>query len=31
MTPVDFVAAAILGIASDPDATGVTYHLANTA
>jgi hypothetical protein len=29
MTPVDFVAAAILGIAADPDAAGGTYHLAN--
>jgi amino acid adenylation domain-containing protein/thioester reductase-like protein len=29
MTPVDFVAAAILHIASDPAAHGETYHLAN--
>jgi thioester reductase-like protein len=29
MTPVDFVAAAILGIAANPDASGGTYHLAN--
>jgi len=29
MTPVDFVAAAILHLASDPDAYGGTYHLAN--
>ena len=29
MTPADFVAAAILEIASDPDAPGGTYHLAN--
>ncbi|MDQ2671981.1 MAG: thioester reductase domain-containing protein, partial [Actinomycetota bacterium] len=29
MTPVDFVAAAILHIASDPEAQGGTYHLAN--
>jgi amino acid adenylation domain-containing protein/thioester reductase-like protein len=29
MTPVDFVAAAILGIAVDPGTTGGTYHLAN--
>jgi thioester reductase-like protein len=29
LTPVDFVAAAILGIAARPDATGGTYHLAN--
>ena len=29
MTPVDSVAAAILGIASNPDASGGTYHLAN--
>ncbi|HKH12442.1 MAG TPA: amino acid adenylation domain-containing protein [Rubrobacter sp.] len=29
MTPVDFVADAILGIAADPDAPGGTYHLAN--
>ena len=29
MTPVDFVAAAILGIAADPDASGGTFHLAN--
>src|SRR5215207_1294401 len=29
MTPVDFVAAAILHIASDPDAYGGTYHLTN--
>lgn len=29
MTPVDFVAAAILGIASNPDAPSGTYHLAN--
>ncbi len=29
MTPVDFVAAAISHIASYPDATGRTYHLAN--
>jgi nucleoside-diphosphate-sugar epimerase len=29
MTPVDFVAAAILHIASDPAAEGETYHVAN--
>ena len=29
MTPVDFVASAILHIASDPEAQGGTYHLAN--
>ncbi|MBA2535358.1 MAG: thioester reductase domain-containing protein [Rubrobacter sp.] len=29
MTPVDFVAAAILHLASDPAAQGGTYHLAN--
>jgi hypothetical protein len=29
MTPVDFVAAAILDIASKIDAVGATYHLAN--
>ena len=29
MTPVDFVAAAILGIAANPDASGGAYHLAN--
>ena len=29
MTPVDFVAAAILKIAADPDAPCGTYHLAN--
>jgi len=29
MSPVDFVVAAILHIASDPDAYGGTYHLAN--
>jgi len=29
MTPVDFVVAAILHIASDPDAYGGTYHLTN--
>ena len=29
MTPVDFVAAAMLGIAANPDAPGGTYHLAN--
>ena len=29
MTPVDFVAAAMVHIASDPDAYGGTYHLAN--
>jgi thioester reductase-like protein len=29
MTPVDFVAAAILHIASDPEMSGGTYHLAN--
>lgn len=29
MTPVDFVAAAIVHIASDPEALGGTYHLAN--
>jgi thioester reductase-like protein len=29
MTPVDFVAAAILHVASDPGAFGGTYHLAN--
>ena len=29
MTPVDFVAGAILGIAANPRATGGTYHLAN--
>jgi amino acid adenylation domain-containing protein/thioester reductase-like protein len=29
MTPVDFVAGAILHIASDPGAYGGTYHLAN--
>ena len=29
MTPVDFVAAAILHIASDAGAYGGTYHLAN--
>ncbi len=29
MTPVDFVAAAILRLASDPAAQGGTYHLAN--
>ena len=29
MTPVDFVAAAILGIAARPGAAGGTYHLAN--
>jgi thioester reductase-like protein/amino acid adenylation domain-containing protein len=29
MTPVDFVAAAILHIASDPEAQGGTYHLAD--
>jgi len=29
MTPVDSVAAAILGIAADPDAAGGVYHLAN--
>jgi nucleoside-diphosphate-sugar epimerase len=29
MTPVDFVAAAILHIASDPAAQGGTYHLAD--
>jgi len=28
MTPVDFVAAGILNIASDPDSFGGTYHLA---
>jgi thioester reductase-like protein len=29
LTPVDFVAAAILGIAAHPSAAGGTYHLAN--
>jgi len=29
LTPVDFVAAAILGIAARPGAAGGTYHLAN--
>ena len=29
MTPVDFVSAAILHLASDPDAYGGTYHLAS--
>jgi amino acid adenylation domain-containing protein/thioester reductase-like protein len=29
MTPVEFVAEAMLHIASDPDAYGETYHLAN--
>ncbi|QIN81356.1 amino acid adenylation domain-containing protein [Rubrobacter tropicus] len=29
MTPVDFVAAAILDVASKPEALGGTYHLAN--
>jgi thioester reductase-like protein len=29
MTPVDFVAGAMLHIASDPDSYGGTYHLAN--
>jgi thioester reductase-like protein len=29
MTPVDFVASAILHVASDPGAFGGTYHLAN--
>jgi thioester reductase-like protein len=29
MTPVDFVAAAMVHIASDPDSYGGTYHLAN--
>ena len=29
LTPVDFVAAAILGIAAHPGAAGGTYHLAN--
>ena len=29
MMPVDFVAAAILSVASKPEATGGTYHLAN--
>ena len=29
MTPVDFVAAAILAVAANPDASGGTFHLAN--